>query len=189
MLLAVERLGAKPSTSVDYREFKFELGLKWVPPMKVHILQDGKLAIGPADKHINDALGHKTYSDTEKVPLEAQLADIIVSYAVQGERAWREWRDRNAEYERREALRKAEQRECQKREAEEALAQKLEEERLALIAAAIAEAGRWRDAELLRQYASAFIASTGDTGHADWLRSIADEIDPLTKTEAHDVRP
>lgn len=130
------------------------------------------------------------WEDEEDRPLEAQITDIIVGMAVASEQFFRQWIERQIEWERQ----RREQAEiaARKRKEEE---ERREQERVAALKKAqidnlVEEAERWRTARYIREYVSAVLEEVTDLeapGLADWRRwatAIAEEIDPIASGRA-----
>lgn len=182
LFLKVEELGCRPSVRTDWDQFSFSLGIRFVGELKVHIDKQGEsLSIGPSNAFASEGLGIGTFRDTKSNPLENRLGDIILEYSTQGETTRRRWRDEEKERQRLEAERRAIEQEHRRREAEREAIRRKAEERRARVESARAEAADWRDSKLLREYADALVAVNGSSDHADWLRTVADEIDPLLR--------
>lgn len=130
------------------------------------------------------------WEDEEDRPLEDQITDVIVGMAIAAECFYRQWIDRQIEWERQR--REQAEREARKRKEDD---ERRERERLAALKKAqidslVEEAELWRTARHIREYVSAVLNTVTDVdppGLAEWHKwatAVAAEIDPIVSGRA-----
>jgi hypothetical protein len=187
-----EALGCRPDTRANYDYFDFSLDVGPIDWLRIFVdNQRDQLTVGPAEEWAARESKILKFRDDEDHRIEDRLEEIFAAYAEQGERIRRQWREEMARRDAADAERERQEQIRRQLEAEQAERQRREDERVARINSAVAEASSWRDARLLRDYSEAYLsAHNGDEAitHAKWLRDVADEIDPLLK-DGPDVSP
>jgi hypothetical protein len=126
------------------------------------------------------------WEDNDGLPLERQLADVMVGILVAAEHAHRRWLEKQAAWER--ERREEEERAAIRRREE---AEKRERERLAAIEKAkvdalLSDAQAWRTANNLRDYIQAVDDAAGERigtpefeAWSRWASNEADKLDPI----------
>ena len=141
---------------------------------------------------VTDVPGVTTcWEDSEGLPLEKQITEVMVGMLVAGAHQHRRWLAQQVEWERRR--REEEERETIRRKEE---AERLERERLAAIKKAkldalLSDAEAWRVANNLRDYIERVRDAAGELADAPnfqtwlhWAIGEADKLDPITSGRA-----
>ncbi len=132
------------------------------------------------------------WEDEEDRPLEGQITDVIVGMAIAAESFYRQWIERQIEWERQR--REQAEREARKRKEDD---ERRERERLAALKKAqidslVEEAELWRTARHIREYVSAVSNAVTDVdppGLVEWHKwatAVAAEIDPIASGRARE---
>lgn len=179
LLLAAVEMGGSGSAQVsDGLRFYVHIA-DFAVPIRFSQTSAGKLTAFA--EHMEQVGSPASWSDREDGRLEDRIVEIFVDAAILVERWRRHYaveQERRRQHDQQEAVRK-------KREEREAA-------RLAVIDKLEVAASAYRKAEDIRAYVIAALASSPDADTqrwADWARTIADSIDPITSGQVSTAVP